>query len=105
MGCEKPCESQKSVDISISEKELFGKNFIPSIKSRLSQLGTYGEDVASIVEDYIVVEIYFSSVAEAVTEEFEKVPIFNLIGSVGGQLGTSNYCITRYIAVNIQYTL
>ncbi len=39
------------------------------------------------LDELINVEIFYTSMSQSVTEEIEKIPIFNLIGSIGGQLG------------------
>ncbi len=39
------------------------------------------------VNSGIGVELFYTTLGKLVTSEFEKTPIFNLIGNVGGQLG------------------
>ncbi len=39
------------------------------------------------INNAIDVELFYTTMGKLVTSEFEKTPIFNLIGNVGGQLG------------------
>ncbi len=39
------------------------------------------------INNAIRVELFYTTLGKLVTSEYEKTPIFNLIGNVGGQLG------------------
>ncbi len=82
-SCKHPCDPRMSVETNLMVTEFPGPLFIDGVMERLAAIGLSEYSPSQM----IIAEIFYTSLSQFVTEEIENVPISNLIGSIGGQLG------------------
>ncbi len=84
-----PCDPRIYVDSTVIATDSPSPIYLEGMMKRYDEL--HWESSAEYITGKISVAIYYTSLVQQVTAEFEKIPIFNLIGSVGGQLGRLKY--------------
>ncbi len=82
--CKKPCDRRMYIDSSVSTRDHPGPIYVEGLREKMKERGLL-RGVG--LDEMTNIEIFYTSLSRLVTEEIEKVPIFNLISNIGGQLG------------------
>ncbi len=90
------CTERFEVDTSISSVNRIAEGRIHFVKAQLEETytlrfgaGAYEQFPDEQIREGIAVNVFFSTISQTVMELEEKIPVFDLISNVGGQLGKS----------------
>ncbi len=87
-GCQRtPCEERNEIDFSVSTAMKMATGSAKFFTKRLNKIHPGKSFTEDQVIDDIAINVFFPRISRLVTESYEKIPVFDLISDVGGQLG------------------